>query len=105
MVNIGTFLMQVEAHEIERAQRKIKRHRPPITNVINGVDTKMKDATVSTTLQNVYDAMEFQKILVNESESDIDSEEDESEDEDIVPSEVKDKVETTNLFTGGPSKW
>jgi len=22
-----------------------------------------------------------------------------------VPSEVKDKVETTNLFTGGPSKW
>lgn len=95
----------VEAHEIERAQRKIKRHRPPITNVINGVDTKMKDATVSTTLQNVYDAMEFQKILVNESESDIDSEEDESEDEDIVPSEVKDKVETTNLFTGGPSKW
>lgn len=94
----------VEAHEIERAQRKIKRHRPSITNAINGADTKMRDATTCTFLKSV-DAMEIQKILANESESDIDSEEDESEDEDAAPSQVEDKEETTNLFTGGLSKW
>lgn len=95
----------VEAHEIERAQRKIKRHRPPISDAINGADTKMRDAPASALVKNVVDAMEFQKVLANDSESDIDSEDDDSEDEDVVPSQVKDKVQTTNLFTGGPSKW
>lgn len=95
----------VEAHEIERAQRKIKRHRPPITNAINGADTKMRDVTTSTFPKSIEDAMEIQKILANGSDSDIDSEEDESEDEDAAASQVEDKEETTNLFTGGPSKW
>ncbi|GLJ54182.1 hypothetical protein SUGI_1161340 [Cryptomeria japonica] len=99
----------VEAHSVERAQRKIKRHRPQVAATTNGSEIKMSEETLNTTQKQVDNAMEIEKIL-NESngKDEIDMEVEEGEVECDVAVEVHnihDKKEMAGFFSGGPSKW
>lgn len=99
----------VEAHSVERAQRKIKRHRLRVAAAANGTEIKMSDTTLNTTQKQVDNAMEIEKILSNENngKDELDMEVEEGEVECDVAVEVHnvDKKETAGLFSGGPSKW
>ncbi|KAH9312287.1 hypothetical protein KI387_027322 [Taxus chinensis] len=99
----------VEAHAIERAQRKIKRHRQ-IAAGSNESEIKMSETTPHAAQKQVDGAREIEKVLSSENDNkdEIDMEEEQSDDEHDVPAQVHnihDKKETKSIFIGGPSQW
>lgn len=102
--------MQVEAHAVERAQRKIKCHRPQVATATNGSKIKISKETLHNALKQVENATEIENILLNERndqyELDIEEEEGEEKCDELVQAhKIHEKKETIGLFIVGPSKW
>ncbi|KAL4201254.1 hypothetical protein AMTRI_Chr02g215130 [Amborella trichopoda] len=100
----------VEAYDLERAQRKIRRHSSSSAQAACGADIKMSKQVVDVT-QKKIDGFKIQSkdpMNQEEVESDTDLENSNTRGENNSfqqVDEIHGKMKSVNLFTGRPSSW